>query len=855
MSRLSALLVRLPVLLALSAVATVSMAATITGTVFEDVNYGGGAGRSLAAAGGVGIRNVRVEIYDGSGNYLTAVTTDNDGVYSYQYAGSAARIVRVVNGTVRSTRSGGSGCTSCVAVQTFRTTGASNNNVSAVTDRVGGEDPALSDAASNTSGVSLTSLVSSTRRPQSIAAFDPTGSNRTVDDADFGFNFDTIVNVRDTANCNATDSGTFFPCQGTLRQFVINSNALGGSLAQSGSGQIDGITTSLPSGSETSLFMIPDGTTHPGQSSSFASQLSGGVAVITLAGDLPAITDSGTRLDATTQTVNVGNTNTGASGSGGTVGVLASSFPQFARPEVQVSTNSQTTLTFSGANQAIHGFALPRGGINLSGVNAVAQNNFVGIDAGGTGASGSNMGIVFTGAGALIRGNYVAANNSGIRGNSPGAGAVVSYNEVIRSSTTPSDTFDGILLIGTGSSVRIENNIARNQAGAGIELGFEGGTMSNVVITNNTVSGNGFAGAGASAEPAGIACWNYSGSGVEISLNRIENNAGPGVMLSAVTGTTLSRNRFSSNGGLSIDLYPNSQDPNSMGTANGPTLNDLNDSDGGANGLLNFPVITAATLVNGEFSIAGFARPGSSIELYVAQPDPAGFGEGLTYIGSFTEGVGDLDSGTGSYSGAINGVNQGTDTTNRFLFRGSVPAGVATGTVLTSTATLGGQTSEFGGNVTVTGGPNLVTTKTVAVDSDPFNNTTNPKSIPGSIQIYTVRVTNQGAGTVDNTTVQIIDPIPVNTTLCGLDSTPVTFTDGSPGSALTLQYSSLNSATDDLDFSNTVSGAPTWTYTPTPVDGCDPAVRYIRIRPRGVMAAASASGNPYFEIRFRVRVD
>src|SRR5262249_10521042 len=162
-------------------------------------------------------------------------------------------------------------------------------------------------------------------------------------------------------------------------------------------------------------------------------------------------------------------------------------------------------------------------------------------------------------------------------------------------------------------------------------------------------------------------------SAVEISFNRIENNAGPGVMLSQVSGTTLTRNSFSNNGGLSIDLYPSGTDPNSMGTPNGPTQNDLNDADSGANGLLNFPVITAARIANGEFSIAGFARPGSTVELYVAQQDPSGFGEGLTYIGSYTEGVADLDSTTGSYSGTINGINQGSDTTNRFLFRGAIP--------------------------------------------------------------------------------------------------------------------------------------------------------------------------------------
>ncbi|MFL6575134.1 MAG: beta strand repeat-containing protein [Povalibacter sp.] len=830
-------------------------AATINGRVFEDVNYGGGAGRSFAAASGIGIANVTIEIYQGN-TYVTSLTTSAGGVFSYTYGGNGARTLRVVNGTVRSSRN--SGCTTCVPVQTYRTTG-SGDTALAVTDHVGGENPALNDAAANSGSSSLSSLANGTRTPQSIATFVPTTNGSVINNADFGFNFDTIVTTRDDTNC--TPSGTansYFPCQGTLRQFIINSNALTSSISQSGSAMIDGSTTSLPFGPESSIFMIPDGTVNPGQGS-YASQLTGGIAVITLAGDLPQITDASTRLDATTQTVNVGNTNTGTFGSGGTVGALGTFFPQLQRPEVQVSAagTSTTQLTLSGSSQTVIGFSLPRATLTFSGSTPVARNNLVGVRANGTGDSGTGMGVVFTGSNALIQGNYVAANNSGIRGNSPGAGATISFNEVVRSSTTPTDTFDGILLIGSASSVRIENNLTRNQAGAGIELGFEGGSMSNVVITNNTVRSNGFGGSGlaASAEPAGIAGWNYSGSGVEISLNRIENNAGPGVTLSAVTGTRITQNSFSSNGGLAIDLYPTSVDPNTMGSGNGPTLNDTNDADTGANGLLNFPVISAATIANGEFSVAGFARPGSVIELFIAQSDPSGFGEGLTYIGAFTEGVADLDNTTATYSGAINGINQGTDNTNRFLFRGAVPAGVAANVLITSTATLSGQTSEFGGNVTVTGGPNLLHTKSVKVESDPLNNALNPKSIPGSIQLYTVRVANQGAGTVDNNSLQIIDSIPTDTILCNLASIPVTFLDGTPASGLAFTFTSLNNTTDDVDFSNTASGSPTWTYTPSPTAGCDANVRAIRIRPHGVMAGSGATGNPYFDVQFRVKVN
>ena len=104
-------------------------------------------------------------------------------------------------------------------------------------------------------------------------------------------------------------------------------------------------------------------------------------------------------------------------------------------------------------------------------------------------------------------------------------------------------------------------------------------------------------------------------------------------------------------------------------------------------------------------TLTGFARPGSVIEFFIAAPDPSGFGEGKTYIVTRTEGSGDdNDSTSGHYGpGAVNGIVQGEDTTNRFQFLIPVPVGVTVGTVLTATATLAGSTSEFSGNITVTG--------------------------------------------------------------------------------------------------------------------------------------------------------
>ena len=217
--------------------------------------------------------------------------------------------------------------------------------------------------------------------------------------------------------------------------------------------------------------------------------------------------------------------------------------------------------------------------------------------------------------------------------------------------------------------------------------------------------------------------------------------------------------------------------------------------------------------------------------------------------------MGDLDATTGTYGpAAINGRAQGTDTTNRFAYQIAIPPGVAVGSILTSTATLGGQTSEFGGNVTVTTGPSLLNLKSVAVETDPINGASNPKSIPGAIQLYTVRITNQGGGAVDSGTLMLTDAIPDNTMLYLLDaagpgSGPIAFVDGAPTSGLTYTFAGLANSGDHLEFSS--DNGVSWTHAPTPdANGCDAAVTHIRVRPQGAMAAGGS-----FEVRFRVRVE
>lgn len=248
-------------------------AVEISGTVFEDVNYGGGAGRSLAGSSGAGRQNARVELYNAAGIFFRSVVTNISGYTFASLPSQTNYTVRVVNSSVTSSRPGS--VAALRPVQTFRTNASSGTAVDDI-NRVGGENPTLVDAGNGST--TLAALTTAATTAQSITPV--TIGITTLTTIDFGFNFDTIVSIRDAG-------------QGSLRQFILNSNALGGeaSLAQAGS-RTDGVTgaaQALPSGKETSIFMIPDGLAHAGLRAGLTNQLTGGVAEITPTTSLPAI--------------------------------------------------------------------------------------------------------------------------------------------------------------------------------------------------------------------------------------------------------------------------------------------------------------------------------------------------------------------------------------------------------------------------------------------------------------------------------------------------------------------------------------------------------------------------------------
>ena len=108
--------------------------------------------------------------------------------------------------------------------------------------------------------------------------------------------------------------------------------------------------------------------------------------------------------------------------------------------------------------------------------------------------------------------------------------------------------------------------------------------------------------------------------------------------------------------------------------------------------------------------------------------------------------------------------------------------------------------------------PSLQVTKISQVVSDPVNGASNPKRIPGSVQVYTITVTNSGSGAVDAASLVLTDAVPANTVMYvnGAGGDPVAFAQGSVASGLSFSYPS------HVAYSNQPGGGDPYNYTPVP---------------------------------------
>ena len=683
-------------------------AIALTGRVYEDPNFGGGAGRAFNAAQGMaGAANARVEIYSSTGAFVGAVNSAADGTWSYGVATPGNYYARVVNSSVLSTRTGGTAA--LIGTQTFRT-----NNGAALTTEVGGRAPQSADAPAGANGTTLNTTTfqlsgGATGPAQSVAPIVVANASDDRTGLDFGFNFDTVVNTNDAG-------------QGSLRQFVLNSNALANTgLAQQG----------LTAGVETSIFQIPK----------TDANFQNGVAKITLSSTLVigGANAASTALDGTTQTRDIGDTNAGTFGTGGTVGVQNVPLPTLARPEIEiygaravpigVDIEADSALV---RGVAVWGFGDGGDNANRASIRAGSGggSSYIGpvireVLLGTSAVPDANGALVVPGAGLYGVGDLVRANGvkngqvlnsiigysggKGIALNSGADGWLLQGNEIIGNSRN-SIVWDNI--DAQTANNRIIANLVYLSNGTGIDsYSSSGGTL----VRNNTSRNNGQGCTPTTGEPAGIRSY---GTGNTIDFNIVYHNYGAGILVQSTATALISRNSIYGNGQFSPTTAPGVQpslqigidllksgDAVDHGTKPYVTPNDASDPDVGANGLLNFPVITGYEITGGQLTLQGFAPPGATVELFVADPDASGFGQGKTYQFSFVEGsADDTDNTTGAYNSAtlqaagypaaVANLAGGETAANRF--RIVVPAGgLAANTPIAATATLNNVTSEF----------------------------------------------------------------------------------------------------------------------------------------------------------------
>ncbi|MFZ4760894.1 MAG: beta strand repeat-containing protein, partial [Burkholderiaceae bacterium] len=342
-------------------------------------------------------------------------------------------------------------------------------------------------------------------------------------------------------------------------------------------------------------------------------------------------------------------------------------------------------------------------GLAITAGGATVQGNRIGTDAAGNLAvpnrgsagvlmSGTANGVVFGGAatgagnqvsGNTLRGILVYAGSHTFQGNRIGTdaagNAALRNNEVglvIDSGAGPQQV--GGRAAGEGNTIsgNLYSGIWINSATAGGTV-IEGNRIG-VGVDGTTVVANGWDGVSMRLGTTG----NVRIGGTQTGAgNVIAGNTGAGVRIDIGTeGNAILGNSIYGNGQIGIDLNIAG---NAFGTPDGVSLNDGAKIAGRPNRQMDFPTITSARARGSQLTLAGYvgtaAGPttfgGARVELFVADGDASGYGEGRTYLGTITT------NADGSFSGTVP----------------MTVSGLRLGSQLTATATDGSNnTSEFG---------------------------------------------------------------------------------------------------------------------------------------------------------------
>jgi uncharacterized repeat protein (TIGR01451 family) len=288
----------------------------------------------------------------------------------------------------------------------------------------------------------------------------------------------------------------------------------------------------------------------------------------------------------------------------------------------------------------------PGSGLVVNSDSNSVDANWIGVAPSGNVNAANGTGITITGSGNLVGNGTVAARNV-ISGNT-GAGVDISVAAALGNAIV--GNLIGTNVAGTAS---LPNNVGIRIVGEANAVGgavgtrnvISGNSLAGVLLiggaNSNTIAGN-YIGTGLDGPPTSIpngtgiridnASSNLIGGPVLESGNIIAFNGVGIVVANGGTNNAIFRNAIFANGALGIDLNDD-----------GPTSNDIGDTDEGANERQNFPVLTAAS-GGVQGTLSSFPDSLFRIEFFgSAVCDASNHGEGETFLGSVdiqTEGDG-----------------------------------------------------------------------------------------------------------------------------------------------------------------------------------------------------------------------
>jgi hypothetical protein len=361
------------------------------------------------------------------------------------------------------------------------------------------------------------------------------------------------------------------------------------------------------------------------------------------------------------------------------------------------------TISNGGTGNLISGNG--RVGVLIGGAGTTAvrvDSDMIGTDAAGKAALPNAAGGVVFYAGASHNG----ALNSLISGNTGNgvtvAGAGTEFDDVLNDrigtdaagTAALPNTLDGVAVLGGASNSRIgagvgagppapANNVISGNGRFGVLLSGAGTTGTLIqanwvgVGSDGSPLGNGshgivITGGAHDNTVGGVAAGQFAFG------NQIANNGGDGVRVESGIDNAIESNSIHDNARLGINLV------GGVENGFGVTANDLGqppDTDTGANGLQNYPVITAVAAGAGggtdiTFTLDSTPNTVFRVEFFAnAAADPSGFGEGQAFLGFATA---------------------ATDAGGHFAGTAHVAAAVPAGQKVAATATdPAGNTSEF----------------------------------------------------------------------------------------------------------------------------------------------------------------